>query len=109
MREEDLRWPGPVSFAISLPRSGGFDLFKLSGAVAGGITPGIRRAYECTQRWLAVAEVNEVHRDDLIDNSRQLASGFLSLDLNCPLGAIKFVDNALKDGDEDDVLASGVL
>src|SRR5262249_2922877 len=66
------------------------------------------RADEGARR-LAVAEVDKIHGDDLIDNSRQLAAGFAAVHLHLEFGTAKIVDCALQDCDKDHVARARML
>src|SRR5262245_48172222 len=83
---------------------------ELSGSIAGRITPRVRRpTYEGTYRRLAVTKVDEIHRDDLINDAGKLTRGLLTFDLDRPLRALKFVEDLFEDANEDHVLAARVL
>src|SRR5260221_2160771 len=86
-----------------------FDLLKPAGPILGRVPPRIRRcAHERTRR-LAVAEVDPVHRDNLIDDARQLPAGLAAFQLNLEFRAVEFVRNLFEDGDENDALSACVL
>src|ERR1700745_3346538 len=73
---------------------------ELSGAIAGRIAPWVWRADEGTGSRLTVAEVDEVHGDDLVDDAGELAPGLLAFELDAPFAVVKFVNHLLEDGDE---------
>ena len=61
-----------------------FDLFKAAGSIFRGIAPRVwRRAHKSTHRF-AVAEIDELHGDDLIDNAGKLAASLAALHLRLP-------------------------
>src|SRR5260370_12683654 len=86
-----------------------FDLLKPAGPILGRVPPRIRRcAHERTRR-LAVAEIDPLHGDDLIDDTRQLPAGLAAFQLNLEFRAVEFVRNLFEDGDENDALSACVL
>src|SRR5260370_37775100 len=86
-----------------------FDLLKPAGPILGRVPPRIRRcAHERTRR-LAVAEIDPLHGDDLIDDTRQLAAGLATFQLNLEFRAVEFVRILFEDGDENDALSASVL
>src|SRR5260370_40934890 len=86
-----------------------FDLLKPAGPILGRVPPRIRRcAHERTRR-LAVAEIDPLHGDDLIDDTRQLPACLAAFQLNLEFRAVEFVRNLFEDGDEHDALSACVL
>src|SRR5262249_45763699 len=86
-----------------------FEQVQLPGAIAGGETPDIGLTHEAARGGLLVAEVHEVHRDDLIDDARALARSLLAFELNRTLAAPKFVGCPFEDCNEDYVFSARVL
>src|SRR6516162_2843154 len=58
--------------------------FEFSAPILGWISPWIRVAADECAYGFPVAEVDPLHRDDLVDDRRQFASGFPALDLRLP-------------------------
>src|SRR5215471_5463709 len=55
-----------------------------SGAILRGVAPGIWIGRDKRAHGLAIAEVDPLHRDDFVDDRRQLAPGLRTLDLRLP-------------------------
>src|SRR6516162_7953764 len=84
-----LRWPGLISFVMSLRL---LNLLEPASAIFGGVAPGVRRRAHEGACWRAVAEVDPLHRDDLVDDAGQLAASLASLDLRLPSCDVEIVD-----------------
>ena len=99
-----------ISFAISLPRSGGSNCSRRPLRSLAGNPRGFGDVHTKAAHGLAVAEVDELHGDDLVDDGGEFASGLAALELRAPFDeAIEVVDDALEHGNEHDVLSAGVL
>ena len=99
-----------INFAISLPRSGGSNCSRRPLRSFAGYPHGFGDVQTKAAHGLAVAEVDELHGDDLVDDGRKLAPGLAALELRAPFEeAVELVGHALEHGDEDDVLSAGVL
>ena len=79
------------------------DLLKPSAPVLRGVSPGIRAcAHECPDRF-AVTKVDRSHRDDEIDDARNLAPDALAFYLESVLGTTVIVGDGFQRADQDDV------
>jgi hypothetical protein len=85
------------------------DLFESAAPILRGVLPRIWRGADEGSRRRAVAEVDPLHGDDLIDNARQLAPGLSAFELWLPGRDVEIVCESFQDCDEDDVLAARVL
>src|SRR4029077_10693756 len=73
------------------------DHVQFSGSVLGRVTPLVGLiAHEGANRF-AIAEVDELEREDLVDNSRQLLAGLGAVNLQIPVNLLELVDLLLKD------------
>jgi hypothetical protein len=85
------------------------DLLEPTGAVLRRIIPAIRsRAHE-RAHWDAVAEINPVHRDDLVDDAGEFAGGLGAFHLQRKFMAVEFVSYPLEDADKHHGLSACVL
>src|SRR4051794_10336674 len=85
------------------------DLLEPTGAVLRRIIPAIRsRAHE-RAHWDAVAEIDPVHRDDLVDDAGELTTSLGPFHLQRELGAIELIDDLFEDANEHDGLPACVL
>src|SRR5215831_4255529 len=87
-----------------------FDLAEPAAAIFAGVVPLIRLVADKCARRLAVAEIDPIHHDELVDDAADLARhlGALHLDLKSER-AIEFVRHLFKDADKDDMLRPCVL
>src|SRR6516225_5400674 len=58
------------------------ELVEPPGAIFGGIAPRVWIGADESARRLAVAEIDEIHGDDLVDDARQFTSDLLPLQLD---------------------------
>src|SRR5262249_26235677 len=86
-----------------------FDLLKSPAAVFCRVCPLVRLRADEGAHGLAVAEVDPVHGDDLVDNAGELAAGLRAFHLKAEFSATELVDDALEDANKDDVLLARVL
>src|SRR4051794_5218721 len=85
------------------------DLLEPTGAVLRRIIPAIRsRAHE-RAHWDAVAEIDPVHRDDLVDDAGELTTSLGPFHLQREFDAIELIDNLFEDADKHDGLPACVL
>src|SRR5580704_12252303 len=79
-----------------------FKLREKSGTILRRKSPGVRtRAHERPLGALAVAFVDPLISDDLVDDARELATGLGALELRLPGCDVEVVDDALENSDED--------
>src|SRR5262245_56824946 len=85
-------------------------LIELSAAVLGRISPRIRRRTNEAPHRLLVAEVEELHHDDLVDDGADLARNFCALHLQAKLDeAAEVVGDLFENANKDHMLAAHML
>lgn len=84
-------------------------MFKAATAIFRRPLPLVWRSADKGACWRAVAEVDELHRDHLIDDAGQFPAGFSAFELELPFGAIEIIDKPLEDSDEDHALVARAL
>src|SRR5262245_3390075 len=88
---------------------GWFELLESARTILGGIAKRVGiRAHERAHR-LAVAEIDPLHGDDLVDDRWQLASGLGTLDLRLPGRDVELVDVLFQHRHKDNGLLARVL
>ena len=78
---ERLAFAGTDQFGDQFTEVWLLDLFEPSSAILRRVVPGIGRGTDERARRLAVAEVDPVHGDDLVDDAGQLTAGLRALHL----------------------------
>jgi hypothetical protein len=84
-------------------------LLKFPAPVLGGKIPFVGRGAHKSAHWHGVAEINEGHGDDFIDNARQLAPRLRAFQLNLKKRPLEFVAFGFKNRDQDDVPLARML
>ena len=79
------------------------ELIEAAAAILRRIVPAVRRGADEAARQDAVAEIDPVIGDHLIDDRRQLAPGAGAFELQAMLGPIEVVDDGLEDAEKDHV------
>src|SRR5262249_14651437 len=78
------------------------ELLKAARTILGGVAPQVRTGADKGAHGLAIAEIDPLHGDDLVDDRRQFASGFRPFDLWLPRRDVELVSVLFKHGHEDD-------
>ena len=85
------------------------ELIEAAGAILRRVVPAVRRGADERPHQDAVAEIEPVMSDHLIDDCRELAPGAGAFELQSMLDPIEVVCDGLKDTDEDHIDAARLL
>ena len=99
-----LCWCGELADKFAEVRF--LDFLEPATAVFCWPAPLIRRRAHKRARRLAVAEIDPLHGDDLIDDAWQFAAGFAAFQLDLKFAAIELVGNLFEDRDENHALST---
>jgi hypothetical protein len=85
-----------------------FDWIEAPAAIFRWIVPDVRCGADEGARWHAV-EIDEVHRNNVVDDARQLAAGAGAFELQALLFPVEVVDNAFEDSEQYDIDGARLL
>src|SRR6516225_5362002 len=85
------------------------DLIEATAAIFCGVGPLVWAGADQSPRQLAIAKIDPVISDDLVDDGRELACGAAAFHLQPVLCPAKVVGSCLKDPEKDDVDSARLL